>query len=32
MTWLRSIVREVLMAFVLALVDVIANTLRPSQA
>lgn len=32
MTWLRSIVREVLMAFVLALVDVIANALRPSQA
>ncbi len=32
MTWLRSIVREVLMAFVLALVDVIANVLRPAQA
>jgi hypothetical protein len=32
MTWLRSIVREVLMALVLALVDVIANVLRPSQA
>ena len=32
MTWLRSIVREVMVAFVLALIDVIANVLRPSRA
>ena len=32
MTWLRRVLREALMAFVLALVEAIVSLMRPSQA